>query len=280
MRVGGIAVVFSLAGCWVEQVEFTTDVVWSDDATEVAFTVKWHEVPRRQLDEAESDQGSRNRAYQLFRVPRDLSEEPIALGGRRSGIGTLYYIRTAGYVLIEEGHGDAIQVVAVGLDGDERIIEDSDSWPLTSDGGEDRSFGVGGVPSPDGRFVALASSTRVDTEEANPPIETTSYKVVAIGDPETELAALELAGEGGEVWRPDGAFIAYNDDEALEWREGASSFVATTRPPCSWPDTTSSRTSADGTIVNTGIDFDTPFVIDNDDPGVSGLPNIPFGCGG
>lgn len=277
MQLLGVCVALPLTGCWVEEAAFTTDVVWSDDATEVAFTVLWHDIPRRQRNESENEQTWKNREYQIFRVPRDLSDEPTALGGRRSSAARLYYMRSEGYALIHESRGGNLVVIAVDVGGDERVIADSDTWPLMGEAGADGIPALAGVPSPDGRFVALYSS--LDLDDANPPAENTFYKVVAIDDPHTELAALELAGYPRLVWRPDGAFIAFNEDQALEWREGESSFVPTTQPPCSWPDTTSSRTSADGTIVSTGIDFETPFIIDNDDPGVSGMPNIPFGCG-
>lgn len=264
-----------LTACAVDRVEIVGEPVWSDDDEEVAFAAHFYEVPRRQIDEAPSDQKRKHSEYQYFRIPADLSEDATPIGQRRHDTGELYFMRTAGYLLASAKDSDTITILRIGLDGDERVVANSDDWPSSGALGDNGAPSLLAAPSPDGRHLAVWSE--VDSGSAPKQSFHFHVKIIDIEDPTVDLAAFDIAGQMALVWTPEGSAVCSGETGAFAWHEGESAFMPTVSPTCLWPRTTSSSVSSDGRIIVAGDSLEEPFRFDAA-VGVPGMPNVPFGC--
>jgi hypothetical protein len=150
LRIAALAV--SAAACTVEEHTIRTPI-WSDDAEEVVFVVNWHDIPRSDVSEAESDKKYKTRIDQYFRAPADLSSDPAPWGERRKHAGDRYFMRSAGYMVTSEPDGDGTVIRQFFLDGDERVVADSETYPWKVDSVDVPTMIA--VPSPDGRYLAI-----------------------------------------------------------------------------------------------------------------------------
>lgn len=208
-------------------------VVWADDGSEVAFVVNTHTAPPGMKGDPNTYR------HRLLAQKADGSEQRTVTPPRPYKAINLYYMKKAGYLVVESDLGDGhvkIDRIAV-YDGTEiPIIETRGPKPCT-EGGAYLPNRV--LPSPQGDLLAHAYSNRcgeitVDFLDARNLFAQASQTLAV-----TQTPTL--------TWHPHGYLIIALPDGTTAWelRPGGSPLPAA-YPPCLAPPTTSSAISARG----------------------------------
>lgn len=274
-KIRGVGIALLAAACLVActaEEHTIANPIWSDDAEEVMFIVNWHEIPRSDVSEAESDKKYKTQVEQYFRVPADLSSDPEPWGERRKHAGDAYFMRTAGYMVTSEVNGGGTVIRQFFLDGGERVIADSDDYPWDVDSAAVPT--VVAVPSADGRYLAVLAYESL-------PGGLPGDGTVSVVDAEMLVPVVEQTrfSNANIIWRKDGRLNVYGGGKSAVWLPGTNVLVDGSPPPCKWPLTSSGYVAADGRIVVAGSSLDHPFDVVDEASEAVGAPNVPFGCG-
>lgn len=243
-------ITLALTGCWsdAEQVD---QAVWSDDDSEVAVVVLRFEEKSGNPLNGTTDK--KNFRHQIYVQSLDGSGK-TAIGGERSGQNgsQIYYMKSAGYLVVSTLTDVGMRFDRVALSGASTLIAETDY-----DSCKSHFFDV--VPSPTGAQIAVISRSDAceDTSPEAPtplgPVSTPVQVEVRFLNAQTlaELDAqtVDLAtGSVAWTWRPDGAFVVTDGQDAVALTAGLSA-VTTALPGCTDPKTSSSPVDASGVFV-------------------------------
>ncbi|EIJ42922.1 hypothetical protein BegalDRAFT_2056 [Beggiatoa alba B18LD] len=225
-------------------VERVDKAVWADDSSDIALVNQTYE---------QQGENKRNVLHKIYIQNADGSNKhEITPQARENLTGELYYMKQAGYLVVESllDNGGR-QFNKLLLDGREILIietPDKDKQPCGTDAQGVQVFHTV-IPSPDGQILANIYSPEcgavsVDFLFAN-NLNITAAQYMAITEP---LIA---------TWHKEGYIILTNSAKTKAWRVSMQESQPTPIPPpaCTSPVTTSSQTATDGrkiTISETG----------------------------
>ncbi|MEN9461894.1 MAG: hypothetical protein RIS84_1914 [Pseudomonadota bacterium] len=249
MRVWKIEILLALsvlAGCAGQEAKEATkdgiterkgQVVWAEDASELAYSVITEE--KQTTPEGEEKLNIR---HQLFVQNPDGSQKREVSRARDHVSGALYYMKQAGYLVVESILSTgARRFDRVLMNGNEILIIEAPEKPRQACPNVSLPQSV--IPSPDGRV--LASIYSPDCGQVT--VEFMYANNLSMIDAQT----LDIAQGVTPIWHPDGSLILIAQDGSNAWKmvmKEAAKHIAT--PACKSPATSSSNIAADGRVAS------------------------------
>jgi hypothetical protein len=275
-----VLMVFSISSCFLgwEDVDRFTYPVWSEDDTEIAYyRMKYKE---RRGDVISGFTNTRDDMFLIYTANPDGSD-PVQIGDERSGTpGESYYMKEAGYILIDEypKDGGESRYVVVRTNGTEDVLVQNTRLPSTDL--------IWALPSPDGLYIAVMTPEIwcPELEDYSSDCDGSSiyssldpdlrFRVgVEFINPETmevldaEPRIIEVDGVPEMAWQTDGTltvvgnnslfdvndypFNAYSMDPSIS-DSGTAGYIEGSVYPedsCMYPGTSSSYISSDGLAI-------------------------------
>lgn len=225
-------------------------VVWSDDDSKLATVVLQFEAKRLGMLSDKTER--RAFKHQLFTQNPDGSNRKAITEWRDHQNGHLYYMRQAGYFVVESilANG-ARRFDRINLQGNEILIietPDFDHQPCSQSAEDNPAQPLPAqvyqnvIPSPDGRLLAHVYSpdcgqVSVEFLHAN-NLSFITYHTINIDEPMTAL------------WHPENYILLVNSEKTRAWKVTIQEPPVPVAPPnCIAPVTTSSSVSMAGKMV-------------------------------
>ncbi|MEN9848396.1 MAG: hypothetical protein RL368_1136 [Pseudomonadota bacterium] len=249
MRVWKVEILLALsvlAGCAGQEVKVAPkdgiterkgQVVWAEDASELAYAVITEE--KQTTPEGEEKLNIR---HQLFVQNPDGSQKREVSRARDHQSGALYYMKQAGYLVVESVLSTgARRFDRVLMNGNEILIIETSEKPHQACPNVSLPHTV--IPSPDGRVLASIYSS--DCGQIS--VEFMYANNLSMIDAQT----LDITQGVIPVWHPEGYLILVTQDGSTAWKvvikEAAKKITA---PLCKSPATSSSHIAADGRMAS------------------------------
>ncbi|MEM7018526.1 MAG: hypothetical protein AAF512_14445 [Pseudomonadota bacterium] len=241
---------FWIAGCGVmpgqksspEEVAGEGMTVWSEDGSEALIAIQqgW-ESPRSETERFE---------HRLFIDAMDGSERRALTSMRPNAVNTIYYMKNAGYVIVENRLPDKrARFQKIELNGKEITLFESRTpvWQLCGDVPTEGAPVIEHtiIPSPNGESLAhvysqACGSVTVDFLRARDLVATDSQTLTIESPPNI-------------TWHPDGDLIIAMADGETAWKLMAGLYQEKTDyPKCFDPKTSSSNVARDGRQIYLG----------------------------
>lgn len=212
-------------------------VVWAEDGSELAYSVITEE--KQTTPEGEEKLNIR---HQLFVQNPDGSQKREVSRAREHVSGALYYMKQAGYLVVESVlNTGARRFDRILMNGNEILIIEASEKPRQACPNVSLPQSV--IPSPDGRV--LASIYSPDCGQVT--VEFMYANNLSMIDAQT----LDIAQGVTSVWNPDGSLILVAQDGSTAWKvvmKEATKKIAV--PACKAPATSSSNIAVDGRVVS------------------------------
>ena len=235
-----------LAGCGGQEIKEASkdgiterkgQVVWAEDGSELAYAVITEE--KQTTPEGEEKLNIR---HQLFVQNPDGSQKREVSRAREHVSGALYYMKQAGYLVVESvSNTGARRFDRVLMNGNEILIIEASEKPRQACPNVSLPQSV--IPSPDGRV--LASIYSPDCGQVT--VEFMYANNLSMIDAQT----LDIAQGVTPVWTPEAALILVAQDGSAAWKvvmKEAAKKIAV--PACKSPATSSSNIAVDGRVAS------------------------------
>jgi hypothetical protein len=249
MRVWKVEILLALsvlAGCSGQATKEATkdgiterkgQVVWAEDGSELAYAVITEE--KQTTPEGEEKLSTH---HQLFVQNPDGSQKREVSRARDNVSGALYYMKQAGYLVVESVlNTGARRFDRVLMNGNEILIIETSEKPHQACPNVSLPHAV--IPSPDGRVLASIYSP----ECGQVTVEFMYANNLSMIDAQT----LDIAQGVTPLWHPESYLILVAQDGSAAWKivmkEAAKKIAA---PACKSPATSSSNIALDGRVVS------------------------------
>lgn len=248
MKLGRVIVLlpFIVAGCSGQATKEETkdgitqrkgQVVWAEDASEVAYSVISEE--KQTTPEGEEKVTTH---HQLFVQNPDGTQKREVSRQRDHLSGALYYMKQAGYLVVESvSNTGARRFDRVLMNGNEILIIETPDKPRPACATPSIPQTV--IPSPDGHVLASISTS--DCGQVS--VEFMYANNLNMIDAQT----VDVAQSVTPLWHPEGYIILAAQDGTHAWKVAMKEpYKAIAYPNCTAPVTTSSNIAADGRTVS------------------------------
>jgi hypothetical protein len=259
--VAGLVLGGLLAGCWRDS-EYIDRAVWSDDGLSQAYVkLLFEESPQ-----THPISGTTNKRHFRHRIfVRNASGAFDALTGERPGQhgAFVYYLRQAGYVLIEVLESGGVRRVDLIRLETGRSVEVARFTPPA--GSEAHCYHSDFLPSPDGHTIALiervaaAQSTDGPGFCAGGTTTVTLRSAATLAQTAQHRWAMDDWPEA--VWSNANQLFVWSTQDG-SWRvDPASGPIPQAHPTCTTPRTSSSEISLAGVMIGPGAHDGEPVVV-------------------
>ncbi len=236
-------------GCWKDGEEIST-VAWSDDDSGQAYLRLAFEESTREGD-GFFGSGRRNYRHQVFVQNADGSGRRALTGERDAQHGTtFYYMKQAGYVLVDVRESDTSTRFDLIRTADGRV--ETVRRHVIPDGPVIPCQGLEVLPSPDGRTLAVIERTAppVPRCEGGNVIVSFVNATTLVEGPSYQWT---LDGMPGSIWTEEGTLIVWSFAGGNWQVKLETGPVPIDNPPsCTWPRTSSSTISGEGQVIVPG----------------------------